>query len=118
MAEPESLVTFKQTGDVHVISITGSLIDRLNVQRIRKRITSQLEDIDQPQVVVCFDQVKEVSSAILGALLEIDKQVRRSGGRLCLAGMSASVASVFQLTRLDSILEIHDSIEAAVKSFS
>jgi anti-sigma B factor antagonist len=117
MVEPEPLVTFKQTGNVQIISIAGSLIDRLNVQRIRKRIASQLEGIDQPQIVVCFDQVKEVSSAILGALLEIDKQVRGSQGRLCLAGMSASVAGVFQLTRLDSILEIHDSIEAAVKSF-
>ena len=118
MPRTEPDLTFERTDGVLVITITGSLIDRITVQNVSDRITSKLEPIDKPKVVICFDHIREVSSAILGAVLRIDKQIRLKNGRLSLSSMQPSVFAVFQLTRLDTILDIHESTEGAVQSFS
>ena len=118
MAGTEPDLTFERTDGVLVITITGSLVDRIAVQDVSDRVTDRLESIDKPKVVICFDHIKEVSSAILGAVLRIDKQIRLKNGRLSLSSMQPSVYAVFQLTRLDTILDIHESTEDAVKSFA
>ena len=118
MAATETNLTFERTDGVLVITITGSLVDRIAVQDVSDRVTDRLESIDKPKVVICFDHIKEVSSAILGAVLRIDKQIRLKNGRLSLSSMQPSVYAVFQLTRLDTILDIHESTEDAVKSFA
>lgn len=117
MARAEPDVTFHETGDIHVIRILGALVDRVSVQNVARKITAQLDPTTAPKVVICFDEVKEVSSAILGAVLKIDKQVRLKNGHLRLAGLRPNVHGVFQLTRLNTILDIHDSTEDAVSNF-
>jgi len=117
MAEIEPNMTFEQIDGVLVITITGSLIDRLSVQNASDRITDKLEPTNQPKVVICFDHIKEVSSAILGAVLRVDKQIRLKNGQLRLSSMQPSVYAVFQLTRLDTILNIHESTEEAIRNF-
>lgn len=52
------------------------------------------------------------------ALLVSQKTVRANSGDLKIARPNRQAMNVFQLTELDKILEIHDSIEGAVDSFS
>lgn len=117
MAGAELDVTLHQTGGVQVIDILLSQIDRVGVASLCEHILARLDLSDRPRAVICFDNVREVSSAILGAVLKIDKQTRQNDGRLHLCGMSPNVHAVFQLTRLDSILDIYDSTEEAISNF-
>ena len=113
--EPE--VKFEQVDHIQVISIVGSLTDRVRVQKVSKRITDHLLSINRPRVVICLDQVKEVSSAILGALVKIDKQVRLKQGKLHVCGMQPRVQEVFQLSRLDAVLAVYETTDAAIRGF-
>lgn len=110
-------LTFQQSADVRVIKLHGTLIDRLCVEKISDRIMEEITGLAVPKVVICFDQIKEVSSAILGAILKIDKNVRLKNGHLRLAGMQPNVHEVFRITRLDTILDIQDSTDEAVRTF-
>jgi anti-sigma B factor antagonist len=110
-------VTIENNRDVRVISIGGSLIDRISVEHVGERIADEVARQDHPKVVICFDRIKEVSSAILGTVLKIDKDIRQKHGRLALSGMNHNVSEVFRLTRLDTILEIHSTTDEAVNSF-
>ncbi len=118
MEESGPDLIIQQGDDIRVIHIGGSLIDRISVEQVGDRIMREIESTEAgPKVVICFDKIKEVSSAILGAVLKIEKQVRLRDGSLKLAGMQPNVKEVFHLTRLDTILEIHESAQEAVQSF-
>lgn len=111
-------LTITKTNGAQVIIITDSLIDRISVGKVGTCISEMVDQAeDGPKVVICFEQIKEVSSAILGAVIQIDKQISRKHGQLKLSGMQPSVKEVFHLTRLDSILDIHDTAELALDSF-
>jgi len=43
--------------------------------------------------------------------------LRTAGGKLILAGASPKVSSVITLAKLSSVLEMHPSVKAAVRSF-
>ena len=117
MSGTHAQLTFEVTNGLYVITLTAPLSDRVSVYDASDQIAEKLEPTSEPKVVVCFDHIKEVSSAILGTILRIDKQVRLKNGKLRLSGMQSSVYAVFQLTRLDTILDIHESTEEAIQSF-
>ena len=117
MTGQESELQIQQARDVRVININGGLIDRLGVEKVSDQISDNLAKTQAPKVVICFDKINEVSSAILGAVLKIDKQVRAGNGHLRLSGMQPNVKEVFRITRLDTILDIHVNSTEAVEHF-
>jgi len=50
--------------------------------------------------------VDYVDSRELGALVVLNREVKASGGRLALVNVGTFVAGVFDVTRLDTILDI------------
>jgi len=118
MNDSDNTVKIEYAQGAHVISIVGSLIDRICVERISSRIIQEVQHAaERPKVVICFDQIKEVSSSILGVVIQIEKQIRQKQGQLKLSGMQPNVKEVFHLTRLDSILDIYETSESAMDSF-
>ena len=53
-----------------------------------------------------------VDSIGLGVIVSALKRVRGRGGDLVVAGAVPRVRSLFELTRLDEIIELHDTVPA------
>ena len=54
-----------------------------------------------------------LTSAALGLITRFSSDVRGAGGKLVLSGMNSDIRKIFSLTKLDTVIEIHDSLEAA-----
>ena len=54
----------------------------------------------------------------LRAALLLYKSVKGAGGRVCICVCNESVRGMFAVTKLDSIVEIHDDMESAMRAMS
>jgi anti-sigma B factor antagonist len=69
-------------------------------------------------VVLDFSRLEYMNSSGIGLLVTLLVRANRSGGRLVAIGLSEHYRQIFQLTRLDEAIEIHDDEAAAVAAAS
>ena len=65
-------------------------------------------------VVLDFSRLEYMNSGGIGLLVTLLVRAQRAGGRLVATGLSAHYRQIFELTRLDEAIEIHDDEDAAV----
>ena len=65
-------------------------------------------------LVVDMTEVEFMDSSGLAILVEALKWCRQNDSKLKLVGMVQTVRSVFEISRLDSIFQIYDTIEEAL----
>jgi anti-sigma B factor antagonist len=61
--------------------------------------------------------VEHLSSAALGVLITLNKQVSDSKGKLKLSDITPQIYEVFKITRLNKLFDIHDTAEKALSTF-
>jgi stage II sporulation protein AA (anti-sigma F factor antagonist) len=66
------------------------------------------------RLVVDMSELTYVSSMGLRSFITIGQLAQQKGGRLRLCRLSGLVKQVFEITRLNSVFPIHDSIESAL----
>lgn len=98
--------------DTQIVSVDAMRIDAASAIQFKDamRVTTAT---DARRVVLDLSQVKFVDSSGLGAIVASMKQMGE-GRQLDLASLSPDVEKVFQLTRMDSIFNIHSSVNQAV----
>jgi anti-sigma B factor antagonist len=111
------------------MTIKNELIDDVLVFHIEiKRATVEMAEAlkekliknikeGQKKIIVDLEQVEFVDSSFLSSLIAGLKQVSSQNGDLKLVGVQPSVKYIFQITRLEKVFEIYDSLEAALKKF-
>jgi anti-sigma B factor antagonist len=72
----------------------------------------------QATVVLDCSRVEHLSSAALKSILRLHKVLKKHGGGLTLCGLQPTLAEVFRITRLDQLLVVKDSLEAALATVS
>ncbi|MGC3966765.1 MAG: STAS domain-containing protein [Pirellulales bacterium] len=68
-------------------------------------------------VVLDIDDVEQIDSAGLTALVNVQEQLRALGGDLKISTDNSVNRKILEITRLDEQLEVFDSVIDAVKSF-
>lgn len=69
------------------------------------------------RLVLDMSQVIFVDSSIIGALVGLFRRTRSAGGDLKLAALTPDVETIFELTRLQNVFRILQSVDAAVAEF-
>ena len=104
-------------GDWTVVAVVGEL-DLAVAPRIRHALLEALGPArsvaSAPQVVLDLGAVHFIDSTGLGVVLGALRRVRVAGGTLRVVVVERQVADLFALLRLDAILEVHGSVEAAI----
>lgn len=100
------------TDAVTVVAPTGEL-DMASAPRLRQELMA-LASAGRTAVVLDLAGVDFMDSTGLGVILGALKRLRAAGGDLTLARAEPQVAKVFEITRLDDILTLHPTIDAAV----
>ncbi|MGD8538236.1 MAG: STAS domain-containing protein [Candidatus Aminicenantes bacterium] len=105
-----------------VIRKDGILIITPKVKRIDASIATDLKSklIDflengDKVIVINLSEVDFIDSSGLGAMVLILRKIG-TDGRIKLCKLKESVRSIFELTRLDKVFEIHKSEEGALES--
>jgi len=86
------------------------------VQGLMREIAPLFKD-DRPRIVFDFSQVHQIDSAGVDMLLHCVEEAMKRDGDLKLAAVPPESAVILELTRVDRLFEIFDTVEEAVHSF-
>jgi anti-sigma B factor antagonist len=97
-----------------VLAVTGEL-DVATAPRLRQEAV-RLTSSGSHRLVLDLSGVGFLDSTGLGVIVGVLKRTRTHGGELVLAGAEPQVRKVFEITRMNDILPIHDSVDDAIAS--
>ncbi|MCX6647617.1 MAG: STAS domain-containing protein [bacterium] len=67
-------------------------------------------------VIINLENVMYIDSAGLGTLVSALKTAKEMGGNVWLAGLTAQVKMVIELTRLHQVFNVYDSVDKALEA--
>jgi len=106
----------KVIGGLMVLDLRGRITLGPETEAVRNRINSVL-GAGHTRIVMDLGGVSYIDSAGLSTLVATFISARKRGGELKLLNLTKSVRDVLQITRLSTIFEIYDKLEAAQRSF-
>lgn len=98
-------------GDCAVVSVRGE-IDVTAAPRLREALIASAAE-GHRRVVVDLSRTEFLDSNGLGAIVAGLKRIRAQGGEMRLVCTSPRVCKVFELTSLDRVLSLHDTLDEA-----
>lgn len=82
-----------------------------------ERIENFLHTLDKVQIVLDLNDVEQIDSAGLTAVINSQETLRALGGDVKISTTSAVNRKILEITRLDRQLEVFESVIDAVKSY-
>ena len=98
-----------------IVSPTGE-IDAHSAPRLRSTIVDELGDAAVMHLVVDLSRVSFLDSSALGVLVGTLKRMRERDGRLDIVLPSSHARRVFEITALDRVLALHETLAEALSS--
>lgn len=115
-----SLETRQVDGILVVKFKDNKILDDARIQQIGTDLLASADQAAQAEpkrIVVNFDGVNFMGSAMIGKLVLLNRQCTTQGVALKMCNISKNIAEVFKITRLNRVFEIHKDEEKAIKSF-
>lgn len=103
--------------DITLLELAG----KISLGRESQRIEVVVQDLlrqEAKKIILDISRVDHLDSTGIGILAYCYGTVNRSNGELRIAGASGKVLHLLQITRLDKVLPLCDSVEAACSSLS
>lgn len=119
MSQSRRRIEVEDVGDVTVVKfVDRRILDEQNIQLIGDQLFELVDDLGKRKLLLNFSNVEYLSSAALGKLITLNKKVRGVSGQVKLCKIKPEIREVFEITKLNKVLQIHDSEEKALESFS
>ena len=77
------------------------------------KLQSDLRTLTPPCLIMDLSQVPYMDSAGLGVIMNYFVSSQSQGRKLLLTGVSDRLRALFEMTKVDNVLQICDSVEAA-----
>jgi anti-sigma B factor antagonist len=105
-------------GDVTVVNfVDRKILDEQNIQIIGEQLLSLVKEEGLRKLLLNFGNVEYLSSAALGKLITLNKELQKESGRLILCNIRPEILEVFELTRLDKFFNIKKEEQEALQAF-
>ena len=109
-------LTTREDGRVTVLTLRGDLVIGEAETTFKRTVTRLLEE-GHVHLLVDLSGVGFLDSSGLGALVRALTNSQKEGGQTKLLQPGPQVVKLLQMTKLDSVFEIHDKLEGAISSF-
>lgn len=106
----------EERGPVRVIKIEEERIDAANAVQFKEQMRF-LVDEGPDRVILDMHDVDSIDSSGLGAIVSVMKYMG-ADRKLELSCLSEKVETVFNLTRMDAVMTIHETTDVAVEQVS
>lgn len=103
-------------GEVLILKLEGELMGGDEAKPFQERIYESIRE-GKTNVVVEMSGVKWMNSSGLGILMAGLTTLRSSDGDLKLACLSERVRRPIEITKLNQVLQIYETIDEAINSF-
>ena len=109
----------KDVGEVLVITFRqASILDQAVIDQIAREFDqAELEAASNRKLLLDFQAVEFMSSAMLGKLIQLHKRCKADKIKLKMCAIAKNPLDVFKITRLDKLFEIHGDATTALASF-
>lgn len=101
---------------VLVLDIRGRIILGPETQSVRAGVRAAL-DAGHRRIVIDLGGVDYIDSSGLSTLVAAYTSTRSAGGELKLLHLTKQVRSLLQITRLSTVFDVYDTLDAARRSF-
>ena len=105
----------RDRGDVVVVHCQGRIVYRDEAAALSRVVGEVLQDSEK--LVLDLSGVSSMDSAGIGELALLQTLAQERNASLKCAGANQLVAGLLCLTNLDSVLDMHPSLDAALESF-
>ena len=115
----QPLVRFEERGLITIGHIeAASVLDALNVSTFGEQVLQHVRKHPGGNLLLDFQRVKYLSSAVLTELLRASKACKDGGGELRLCGLNRDIHKVFEITNLDKMFTFYGPVDDAVIKFA
>lgn len=105
----DQILDFSQEGAIIVGTIrTSSVLSAINVAEFGNEVVAYVESRPGINLLLNFEHVDYLSSAVLTELLRVNKAIEGVNGKLRLCSLSKVILEVFQITNLDKMFTIYN----------
>jgi anti-sigma B factor antagonist len=115
MPEAQVKMNVRPAGDsASIIDVEGDLT--AFAETVLMDAYNQASDGQVRAIILNFEELEYMNSSGIGLLVTLLIRINREKQRLLTYGLSEHYRSIFQITRLDDAIAIHDSEEEAVRA--
>ena len=117
MAPPGKL-DVKEKGKVVVATfLEVAFLDETTIKELGQELENLVKERTPIHLIINFENVDYLSSAVLGRLVKVYKLVKKGKGKVKLCCIRKNIQQVFKITKLDKMFEIFPDEDKAVRSF-
>jgi anti-sigma B factor antagonist len=115
MPEAQVKMNVREAGEkASIIDVEGELT--AFAEAVLMDAYNQASDGQVRAIILNFEDLEYMNSSGIGLLVTLLIRINREKQRLLTYGLSEHYRSIFQITRLDDAIAIHDSEEEAVRA--
>ncbi len=119
MAEIKPRIYVRYAENATIVTLTDEkILEENDIRALQESIMSVVEQAERINLVLDFQNVRFLSSAVLGLLIRISKKVYERDGQLRLCNINPKIHEIFKITRLTKIFDIYQDLESAVEGLS
>lgn len=117
--ENEEIVHFELHGKIWVGTVMAkSVLSAGNIHQFGNAVLDFIKHHGRVNLLLNFERVDYLSSAVLTELLRIKSAMDENNGRLRLTAISPTILEIFRITNLDKVFILHsDGLEQDLKRF-
>ena len=104
----------KNINDVLLIVIDEKEANLSKSDRFKELVIEDIE-LGARKLIISFKNVEYLDSSFLGALVAILKNLLPLGGKLTLTDLNGDIENLFELTRLNKIFTLKETLEIALQ---
>ena len=105
----------KVVGDVTVCALSGEI--NINTSPDLRKVFDELITQKAKKVILDLGGVTYIDSSGLATLIEVLRKMKRYDGRLRLCGLSDKIRSLFEITKLTKLFNMHATEQEALVGF-
>ncbi|MGH9554529.1 MAG: STAS domain-containing protein [Terriglobales bacterium] len=110
-------ITVKDEQGVAVVYCSGRIVFGDEANELREQVKGLLANQNQKRIVLNLGGVSYIDSGGLGTLVGLYTSARGQSGDIRLANLTQRVRDQLQITKLVTVFESFDSVDAAVQSY-
>lgn len=110
--------TTEEGGGVQVVHFNDEkIIDDLKIQQIAKEMGEAVDKCEKRRMVINFERVKFMSSAMIGKLILLGNRCKTEQVELKFCSITPNIMEVFKIMKLNKRFDIQDDEAKAIKAF-
>jgi anti-anti-sigma factor len=110
-------IEIDHAGNATIVRFVESLIlTGTTAEAVSDELSRLLEGGHRVPLILNFENVRSLTSLMLGKLIQLNKKANARGGRLAVCGLCPDLQELFEVTQLHEYLDIHANEQDAVQA--